>query len=69
MWQVHARASSTPLIWQWLSEDLRWLRHPFVIREGRAEAIVGPDDQLYCYGTACDEAAFAAPAIALKRAS
>ena len=38
--------------------------NPFVIRNGRAEAIVGPEDRLYCYGTACDEAALAAPVIA-----
>jgi hypothetical protein len=42
---------------------------PFVIREGSSEAIVGPDNRLYCYGTACDEAAFTAPVLTLKRAS
>jgi hypothetical protein len=40
----------------------------FVIRNGQAEAIVGPDGRLYCYSTACDHAAFAAPVIAFKRA-
>ena len=42
---------------------------PFVIRKGCSEAIVGPDDRLYCYGTSCDEAAFAAPVLGLQRAA
>jgi hypothetical protein len=41
---------------------------PFVVRAGRAEAIVGPDDRLYCYRNGCDDAAFA-QAFALKLAS
>jgi hypothetical protein len=32
---------------------------PFVVRDGRAEAIVGPDDRLYCYRNGCDDEAFA----------
>ena len=40
----------------------------FVIRNGQAEVIVGPDGRLYCYGTVCDHAAFAAAVIAFKRA-
>lgn len=30
---------------------------PFVIREGSAEAIVGHDNRLYCYGNGCEETA------------
>ena len=43
--------------------------NPFVVREGRAEAIVGPDDRLYCYATGCDETAYASHFAALKMAS
>jgi hypothetical protein len=32
---------------------------PFVVRGGCAEAIVGPDDRLYCYNTGCEGEAFA----------
>ncbi len=28
---------------------------PFVIRHGNAQAIVGPDDRLYCYRGGCEE--------------
>jgi hypothetical protein len=41
---------------------------PFVVRQGRAEAIVGPDDRLYCYKTGCEDEAFA-QVFALKLAS
>jgi len=41
--------------------------HPFVVRDGRAEAILAPDDRLYCYGTACAYEAFASDASALER--
>ena len=68
MLQMHPR-KSTPYLANGRPKTCAGCGHSFVIRNGRAEAIVGPDDQLYCYGTACDEAAFAAPAIALKRAS
>ena len=40
---------------------------PFVVRDGRAEAILAPDDRLYCYGTACADEAFASEARVLKR--
>ena len=30
---------------------------PFVVRAGRAEAIVGHDDCLYCYRTDCEKVA------------
>jgi hypothetical protein len=40
---------------------------PFVVRAGRAEAIVGLDGYLYCYNTGCDDRAFL-PQL-LKRAS
>jgi hypothetical protein len=43
--------------------------NPFVIRDGRAEAVIGPDGQLYCYGTVCEEEVFVPQIIALKRAS
>ncbi len=33
--------------------------NPFVVRNGRSEAIVGFDGQLYCYGTGCGEDALA----------
>ena len=42
---------------------------PFVVRDGRAEAILAPDDRLYCYGTACAHEAFASHGIALTRAA
>jgi hypothetical protein len=42
---------------------------PFVVRHGRAEAIVGPDDRLYCYNTGCDAEANGAYVFELKRAS
>lgn len=31
---------------------------PFVVRHGRAQAILAPDDRLYCYGTGCADEAF-----------
>ena len=42
---------------------------PFVVRDGRAEAILAPDDRLYCYGTGCADEAFASHASTLKRAA
>jgi hypothetical protein len=41
--------------------------NPFVVRDGCAEAILAPDDRLYCYGTACADEAFAPHVTALKR--
>jgi hypothetical protein len=43
--------------------------NPFVVRDGHAEAIVAPDDRLYCYGTACADEAFASRVTALERAA
>ena len=43
--------------------------NPFVVRDERAEAILAPDNRLYCYGTACANEAFASHAIALERAA
>ena len=68
MLQVSAR-KITPYLANGCPKTCAGCGSPFVIRKGRSEAIVGPDDQLYCYGTDCDEAAFATPFIALKRAS
>ena len=68
MLQVPAR-KFTPYLTNGCPKTCAGCGNPFVIREGRAEAIVGPDDRLYCYGTACDEAAFATAVSALKRAS
>lgn len=42
---------------------------PFVVREGRAEAIVGHDDRLYCYRDNCEQAALIPLVHALQRAS
>lgn len=42
---------------------------PFVVRNGHAEAIVGPDNHLYCYRNGCDDDAFAQEFAPLKRAS
>jgi hypothetical protein len=42
---------------------------PFVVRNGHAEAIVGPDNGLYCYRNGCDDDAFALEFVPLKRAS
>jgi hypothetical protein len=39
----------------------------FVVRDGCAEAILAPDDRLYCYGTVCADEAFAPLLTALKR--
>jgi hypothetical protein len=41
--------------------------NPFVVRNGCAEAILAPDDRLYCYGTVCADEAFAPHVTALKR--
>lgn len=30
---------------------------PFIVRQGRAEAIVGADNRLYCHRTGCEEQA------------
>jgi hypothetical protein len=40
--------------------------NPFVVREGRAEAILAPDDRLYCHGTGCANEAFVTYALALN---
>jgi hypothetical protein len=42
---------------------------PFVVRDGGAEAILAPDDRLYCYATGCADEAFASHASTLKRAA
>jgi hypothetical protein len=41
----------------------------FVVRDGHAEAILAPDDRLYCHGTGCADEAFTLHANALKRAA
>ena len=41
--------------------------NPFIVRDGCAEAILAPDDRLYCYGTACADPAFVSHLTALKR--
>ena len=40
---------------------------PFVVRDGRAEAILAPDDRLYCYGTSCADEVFASDVLVFKR--
>lgn len=42
---------------------------PFPIREGRVEAIVGHDTQLYCYGGTCEQDSLEAASLRKKRAS
>lgn len=42
---------------------------PFPIREGRVEAQVGHDTQLYCYGTTCQDDALEAASTRKRRAS
>lgn len=42
---------------------------PFVVRNGHAEAIVGPENRLYCYQNGCDDDAYALEFTSLKRAS
>ena len=48
---------------------------PFMVRKGRAEAIVGHDDRLYCHRVDCEQAALVPlaralqPAIAFMRAA
>jgi hypothetical protein len=42
---------------------------PFIVRDGRAEAIVGHDNRLYCYRSGCEEAALVPLALAMQRAS
>jgi hypothetical protein len=41
---------------------------PFVIRQGHAEAIVGPGARLYCSRSGCEEAALVPHLHALQRA-
>ena len=43
--------------------------NPFVVRDGRAEAILAPDNRLYCHGTGCADGAFASQVIAIERAA
>ena len=40
---------------------------PFVVRNGLAEAILAPDDRLYCHATACADEAFVSHVTGLKR--
>ena len=42
---------------------------PFVIRDGRAKAIVGPGARLYCNRNGCEEAALLLHVLALQVAS
>jgi hypothetical protein len=42
--------------------------NPFVVRHGQSEAIVGPDGQLYCFGTDCQDEVFAPYVHELKHA-
>jgi hypothetical protein len=42
---------------------------PFVVREGRAEAVLGHDNRLYCYRTVCEEPALLPLVHVLRRAS
>lgn len=42
---------------------------PFPIRDGHAEAIVGPDKRLYCHGTMCVADSQMAEVIRRKQAS
>jgi hypothetical protein len=42
---------------------------PFVVRNGHAETIVGPNGRLYCYKNGCDDEAYAQEFVTLKRAS
>jgi hypothetical protein len=41
---------------------------PFVVRHGRAEAIVGAGGRLYCHRTGCEETALLAHVHELRRA-
>ena len=41
--------------------------NPFVVREGRAEAIVGHNDRLYCDRADCEHAALVPLAYALQQ--
>jgi hypothetical protein len=43
--------------------------NPFIVRNGNAEAILGPDDRFYCHATGCAHDAFASHVVALKRAA
>jgi hypothetical protein len=42
---------------------------PFIIRGGRDEAIVGQNNQLYCFGTTCEADALEARVVRKRRAS
>jgi hypothetical protein len=42
---------------------------PFVVRDGHVEAILAPDNRLYCYGTGCADEAFALHASEFKHAA
>jgi hypothetical protein len=41
----------------------------FVVRNGQAEAILAPDNRLYCYDTGCADEIFACRVVTLKRAA
>jgi len=41
---------------------------PFIVRHGRAEAIVGADNRLYCHRTDCEEQALVSHVHELQRA-
>jgi hypothetical protein len=43
--------------------------NPFIVRDGRADVILAPDNRLYCYGTTCADGAFASHVIARGRAA
>jgi hypothetical protein len=42
---------------------------PFTVRQGHAEAIVGPDGRLYCHRFACEQTALVAHVCELQRAA
>jgi len=58
----------TPYLGEPVPESLLGLRQAFRGARRPAEAIVGPDDRLYCYKTGCEDDVFA-QAFAFKRAS
>ena len=42
---------------------------PFVVRHGRAAAMVGPSGRLYCHRNGCEETALLSHVFELQRAS
>lgn len=59
----------TPFIFNGSPKTCAGCGQPFVIREGRSEAIVGHDGRLYCYATLCEQNTLGVTRLASQRAA